>query len=183
MTAHGPVEIWLKHSAWGVNSPRYSNQEELDAVHGLLYRPRFSAEWDKASGYAVGQLRISCQLPETNDIPGEKFQTKLAFTLNGSRLAPVEGPIAYAPGTIPVDYRHECLVTRLGARGSECGWSIQMHEDAKVELEYLYFPDPDSRPDIALRQPNAPKPLQFSSGGWLSDPISSALLEPVQRPK
>lgn len=183
LAAHGPVEIWLKHSAWGVNSPSYSNQEELDAVHGLLYRPRLSAEWDKAPGSSVGRLRISCQLPETNDIPGEKFQTKLAFTLNGSRLAPVEGPIAYVPGTTPVDYRHECLVTRLGARGTECGWSIQMHEDAKVELEYLYFPDPDSRPDIALRQPSAPEPLQFSSGGWLSDPISSALLEPVRRPK
>ncbi|WP_146177826.1 toxin VasX [Achromobacter mucicolens] len=182
MTTHRPVEIWLKHSAWGVSSRSYSNQEELDAVHSLLYRPRLSVEWDKPSGYSVGQLRISCQLPGSNDIPGEKFQTKLAFTLNGSRLAPIEGPIAYAPGTIPVDYRHECLVTRLGARGSECGWSIQMHEDAKVALEYLYFPDPDSRPDIALRQPHAPTPLQFSSGGWLSDPISSALLEPIRSP-
>ncbi|MDH1522706.1 MULTISPECIES: hypothetical protein [Achromobacter] len=62
------------------------------------------------------------------------------------------------------------------------GWSIQMHKDARVALEYLYFPDPDSRPDIALRQPHAPTPLQFSSGGWLSDPISSALLEPIRSP-
>ncbi|MGE8454906.1 MAG: hypothetical protein ACN6OP_30715, partial [Pseudomonadales bacterium] len=181
MTTHGPVELWLKHSAWGTVSPSYSNQEELDAVHSLLYRPRLSAEWGKSSGFSVGQLRISCQLPGIDDIPGDKFQTKIAFTLHGRRLNPIEGPIAYAPGATPVDYHHECLVTRLGARGSECGWSIQMHEDAKVELEYLYFPDPDSQPDIALRQPHAPKPLQFSSGGWLSDPISSALLEPVRR--
>ncbi len=182
MTTHGPVELWLKHSAWGTASPSYSNKEELDAVHSVLYRPRLSAEWDKSFGSSVGHLRISCRLPGIEDFPGEKFQTKIAFTLYGSRLTPLEGPIAYAPGATPVDYDHECLVTRLGARGSECGWSIQMHEDAKVELEYLYFPDPGSQPDIALRQPHAPTPLQFSSGGWLSDPISSALLEPVRRP-
>jgi len=80
MTKHGPVEIWLKHSAWGIHRRHYTNREELDAVHSLYYRPRLSAEWEKASGYAVGTLRIHCQLPYVYDRPGERFQARLTFT-------------------------------------------------------------------------------------------------------
>lgn len=182
MAKHGPVEIWLKHSAWGVDRRHYTNREELDAVHSLYYRPRLTPEWEKSFGYSVGALRISCQLPGTTDIPGERFQTKLAFTLRGNRLAQVNGPIAYAPGTNPIDYHRECLVTPLGGTGRECGWVIQMHEDTEVALEYLYFPDPDQQPGLALLHPDAPTPLVFTSSGWFTNPIDSAKLEPVGAP-
>ena len=182
MAKHGPVEIWLKHSAWGVDSRHYTNREELDAVHSLYYRPRLTPEWEKSFGYSVGALRISCQLPGINEMPGERFQTKLAFTLRGNRLAQVNGPIAYAPGTNPIDYHRECLVTPLGGTGRECGWAIQMHEDTEVALEYLYFPDPEQQPGLALLQPHAPTPLVFTSSGWFTDPIDSAKLEPVGAP-
>jgi len=182
MTKHGPVEIWLKHSAWGVDSRHYTNREELDAVHCLYYRPRLTPEWDKSFGYSVGTLRISCQLPGINDMPGDRFQTKLAFTLGGNKLAPVNGPIAYATGTSPIDYRLECLVTPLGGTGSECGWAIQMHEDTQVALEYLYFPDPEQQPGLALLQPDAPTPLVFTSSGWFTESIDSVKLEPVGAP-
>lgn len=183
MAKHGPVEIWLKHSAWGVDSRHYTNLEELDAVHSLYYRPRLTTEWDKSLGYSVGTLRISCQLPGINDMPGERFQTKLALTLRGDKLAQVNGPIAYAPGTNPIDYHRECLVTPLGGTGKECGWVIQMHEDTQVALEYLYFPDPEQQPGLALLQPDAPTPLVFTSSGWFTDPIDSAKLEPVGAPE
>lgn len=182
MAKHGPVEIWLKHSAWGVDSRHYTNREELDAVHSLYYRPRLTPEWDQSYGYSVGTLRISCQLPGINDMPGDRFQTKLTLTLRGNKLTQVNGPIAYATGTSPIDYRLECLVTPLGGTGRECGWAIQMHEDTEVALEYLYFPDPEQQPGLALLQPHAPTPLVFTSRGWFSDPIASAKLEPVGAP-
>lgn len=182
MAKHGPVEIWLKHSAWGVDSRHYTNREELDAVHSLYYRPRLIPEWDQSFGYSVGTLRISCQLPGINDMPGDRFQTKLALTLRGNKLTQVNGPIAYATGTSPIDYRLECLVTPLGGTGRECGWAIQMHEDTEVALEYLYFPDPEQQPGLALLQPHAPTPLVFTSSGWLTNPIDSAKLEPVGAP-
>ena len=183
MAKHGPVETWLKHSAWGVNSRRYTNQEELDAVHNLYYRPRLTVEWNKAAGYSVGTLRISCQLPETNNVPRDKFQARVAFSLQDKRLSRVNGPIAHAPASNPLDYRRECMVTPLAGTETEFGWSIQMHEDAQVELEYLYFPDPDQQPGLALQQPDAPTPLIFTSGGWFIDPIDPSKLEPVAGPK
>ncbi|HAP26832.1 MAG TPA: hypothetical protein DCR74_14695 [Achromobacter sp.] len=73
ITKHGPVELWLKHSAWGVEDRHYSNAEELEAVHSILYRPRLTTEWTNASGYTVGALRISCQLPDNSDISGTDF--------------------------------------------------------------------------------------------------------------
>lgn len=182
MAKHGPVEIWLKHSAWGVDSRHYTNREELDAVHSLYYRPRLTPEWDQSFGYSVGTLRISCQLPGINDMPGDRFQTKLTLTLRGNKLTQVNGPIAYATGTSPIDYRLECLVTPLGGIGRECGWAIQMHEDTEVALEYLYFPDPEQQPGLALLQPHAPTPLVFTSSGWFTNPIDSAKLEPVGAP-
>lgn len=183
MNKHGPVEIWLKHSAWGVHGRHYSNREELNAVHSLYSRPRLTPEWTKASGYAVGSLRISCQIPEMYDYPGEGFQARLSLTLRGKELSQVVGPIAYAPGTNPVDYERECVIGRLGAAGNECGWMIFMHEDAKVALEYLYFPNPDKHPGLALRQPDAPEPLVFTSGGWFTDLIDPSKLDPVGPPK
>ncbi|CAB3903243.1 hypothetical protein LMG26689_04598 [Achromobacter animicus] len=183
MSKHSPIDIWLKHSVWGVDLRRYTNLEELNAYHGLCYRPRLAPEWNRSYGYSVGTLRISCQLPGSNRLIGEEFQTKLFVTLRGIMLTQIDGPIAYAPASNPIDYRRECLVTPLGSTSSECGWSIQMDEDAEVALEYLYFPDPERQPNLVLRQPNAPKSLVFSSGGWFSDPIDSAKLEPVEAPK
>lgn len=183
MTKHGPVEIWLKHSAWGVDSRHYTNKEELDTVYSLYYRPRLTPEWNQTSGYSVGTLRIHCQLPGVDDMPGERFQTRFSFTLRGNKIARIDGPIMYAAGTSPIDYHRECLITSLGGTGKECGWSIQMHEDTKVALEYLYIPHPEQQPGLALPQPDAPDPLVFTSSGWLSDPIDLAKLEPVGAPK
>ncbi|CAB3827216.1 toxin VasX [Achromobacter animicus] len=182
ITTHGPVELWLKYSAWGVEDRHYSNAEELEAVHGILYRPRLTTEWTNASGYTVGALRISCQLPDNSDYLGDRFQSRLSLTMRGRQLSHVDGPIAYAPGTKPVDYEVECIVSRLGGTGKECGWSILMHEDAEVALEYLYFPDPERHPTLAIRQPCAPAPLAFTSGGWFKEPIDQSKLEPVRPP-
>ncbi|MFD4841305.1 toxin VasX [Achromobacter sp. NPDC058515] len=183
MTRHGPVEIWLKHSIWGVNSRHYTKREELDAVHGLYYRPRFSAEWINARGRDVGTLRIHCQLPGVDDSPGDRFQTKLTFSRHGKVLARTDGPVLHASGTSPVDYDRECLVTSLGYTGNECGWAISMHEDTEVGLEYLFFPDFEQSLGLAVAQPGAPAQLVFSSGGLLSDPIDITKLEPVRPPQ
>lgn len=183
MTKHGPVEIWLKHSAWGVDSRHYTNKEELDTVYSLYYRPRLTPEWNQTSGYSVGTLRIHCQLPGVDDMPGERFQTRFSFTLRGNKIARIDGPIMYAAGTSPIDYHRECLITPLGGTGKECGWSIQMHEDTKVALEYLYIPHPEQQPGLVLPQPDAPAPLVFTSSGLFSDPIDLTKLEPVGAPK
>ncbi|EHK68159.1 hypothetical protein KYC_01669 [Achromobacter arsenitoxydans SY8] len=183
ITKHGPVEIWLKHSAWGVDSRHYTNTEELDAVYSLNYRPRLTAEWDRATGHSVGTLRINCELPGINDMPGERFQTTLSFTLRGTKITRVNGPIMHAAGINPINYDSECLVTPIGGTGKECGWSIQMHKDTKVALEYLYFPDPERQPGLALQQPDAPAALVFTSDGWFKSPIDPAKLEPVRDPR
>jgi len=183
MAKHGPVEIWLKHSAWGVHERHYANDEELDAVHGLYYRPRLTPAWNNAPGHSVGNLRISCQIPGISDLPAERFQIKLVFSLNGNRLSPVHGPIILARGASAIDYRRECLVTSLGSTGNECGWAIQMHKDTKVALQYLYLPDPDKHPDLTLRQPDAPAPMVFTSSGWLHDSIDPTKLEPLGAPR
>ena len=184
---HGPVEIWLRHSAWGVNSRRYSIREELDAVHSLHYRPRLTADWDQPFDAStnglppIGTLRISCQLPGITDIPGERFQARLSVSLRGRELH-VNKPIVYVNGHSRTNFRCEYLVEPLGRTGVECGWKIVMHEDAKVALEYIFFPDPEQQPGLALLQPDAPAPLVFSSQGWFSDPIDAAKLEPVKEP-
>ncbi|MEK2606017.1 toxin VasX [Burkholderia arboris] len=183
LTKHGPVEIWLKHSAWGANHRHYTNSEELDAIHGLYFRPRLSAEWDQASGYEVGTLRIHCQLPGANDRPGERFQARLKVTLRGNLLTRIDGPIMHPMGSNPINYKAQCLVTALGHTGSECGWAIQMHEDSVVALEYLYRPAPETQPGLVIDQAGAPAPLVFTSSGVFRGPIDPAKLEPVRAPK
>lgn len=116
-------------------------------------------------------------------MPAERFQTKLVFSLSGIKLSPVHGPIILARGSSAIDYRRECLVTSLGSTGNECGWAIQMHKDTKVELQYLYFPDPDEHPDLTLRQPDAPAPMVFTSSGWFHNSIDLAKLEPIGAPR
>ncbi|WP_156441321.1 MULTISPECIES: hypothetical protein [unclassified Burkholderia] len=66
---------------------------------------------------------------------------------------------------------------------NECGWTIQMHEDATVELEYLYIPDPETQPGLAIDQPGAPTPLVFTSVGLFRAPIDDSKLEPVKEPQ
>lgn len=66
--------------------------------------------------------------------------------------------------------------------GRERGWNITMHEDAQVELEYLYRPDVESNPTLALQQADAPNPLIFTSSGWLSEIIDSEKLALVRKP-
>lgn len=183
MSKHGPAEIWLKHSAWGISGRHYDNREELDAVHSFYYRPRLTPEWHAASNFPVGNLHISCELPGITDIPADSFQTKMTFMLRGKQLSQVVGPAIHSIGTHPVDYHRECLVTPLGSTGRECGWSISMHKDTRVLFEYLYFPDPDDQPGTALQQPDAPTPMIFSSSGWFTDSIDSTKLEPVRAPK
>ncbi|WP_291382634.1 MULTISPECIES: toxin VasX [Achromobacter] len=183
MSKHGPAELWLKHSAWGISDRHYNNREELDAVHSFYYRPRLTPEWHAASSFPVGNLRISCELPGITDIPADNFQTKMTFMLRGKQLSQVVGPAIHSIGTHPVDYHRECLVTPLGSTGRECGWSILMHKDTRVLFEYLYFPDPDDHPGTALQQPDAPTPMIFSSSGWFTDSIDSTKLEPVRAPK
>uniref|UniRef100_UPI00048BF84E hypothetical protein n=1 Tax=Pseudomonas cremoricolorata TaxID=157783 RepID=UPI00048BF84E len=182
MNKHGPAEIWLKHSAWGIDYSRYNNKEELDAIYSLYHRPRLEAKWEQRYGYPVGTLRIHCWLPGIQGQPEERFQTRLTFSLYERTLARIDGPVVYS-GSNPVDYHRECLVTRLGFTGKECGWSIQMHQFAKVTLEYVYFPDPERQPDLVLTHPNSPKPLIFKASGWLSLPSDLAELEPVRGPK
>lgn len=58
-----------------------------------------------------------------------------------------------------------------------------MHEDTEVPLEYVYFPDPEQQPGLALLEPDAPAPLVFRSSGWFTDAIDSAKLEPVGAPE
>ena len=70
----------------------------------------------------------------------------------------------------------------VGDAGVGRGWVITMHEDAKVEFEYLYRPDVKEQPTLALQQPEAPKPLVFTSSGWFSETIDESLLTPVRKP-
>lgn len=181
ITKHGPAEIWLKHSAWGINYSRYTNTKELEAVYGLYYRPRIVAKWEQRSGYPVGTLRIHCWLPAIEGPPGEQFQTRLSFHMYDRTLHRIDGPIIYT-GAYPLDYRQECLVTPLGFTAEECGWSIQMHQFAHVTLEYVYFPDPQHQPHLMLTPLCAPEPLIFKAGTWLIDPIESGMLQPLVGP-
>ncbi|MFE0502020.1 toxin VasX [Lysobacter soli] len=177
---HGPVEIWLKHSAWGVQSKHYTLEKELEAYHSLLYRPRLSATWTSFRS-DIGMLNIGCELP--GDSMGARFAHALRVSLNGQSLGIVEGPIVYAAGTQPVDYRRQCLVVRSGVFGHEHGWSITMHEDALVDLEFLYQPYPNEQPELGFTQPGFPKLLRFVSGGWFSEPVDEEALAPVGAPK
>jgi len=180
---HGPIEIWLKHSVWGVHNKHYTLNEELEAYHSLLYRPRLSAQWEEGA-YDIGTLTIQCMLPSSMN--GERFAHALRVSLDGKALGAVHGPIMYATGTSPVDYDRQCLIARHGAGGvvgADRGWTITMHEDAVVDLEYLYQPAPDEQPELGFTQPGFPQPLRIISGGWLSDPLDEKSVAPVRAPQ
>lgn len=178
---HSPIEIWLKHTAWGVVTPRFTLAQELDAWHSLHFSPRITPKWEAHRGIA-GTLRLHCTLPE---VYGQSdFQSKIHVTLYGAPLKSVDAAAALrTPGAI-VDLNTQYVIGPLtDGPGADRGWRIGMHEDAKVKLEYLYRPDPENLPSIGLEQPGAPDPLVFTSSSFLFDSIDPAKLAPVKAPK
>ncbi|KNE23794.1 toxin VasX [Achromobacter spanius] len=177
---HNPLEIWLKHSAWGVATPRFTLAQELHAWHSLHFSPRITPQWQSLRGVA-GTLRISCTLPETSG--QDDFQAKLKVTLYGMPLEAVDTSTAFCTPGACVDLSRQYVIGPLNnGPGAERGWRISMHEDAKVELTYLYRPDTQNLPSIGLEQPGAPEPLVFTSSGFFSDSIDPAKLAPVKAP-
>lgn len=177
---HNPLEIWLKHSAWGVATPRFTLAQELHAWHSLHISPRITPQWQSLRGVA-GNLRISCMLPETSG--QDDFQSKLKVTLYGMPLETVDTSTAFCTPGACVDLNRQYVIGPLNnGPGPERGWRISMHEDAKVELTYLYRPDTQNLPSIGLEQPGAPEPLVFTSSGFFSDSIDPAKLAPVKAP-
>jgi hypothetical protein len=177
---HNPLEIWLKHSAWGVATPRFTLPQELHAWHSLHFSPRITPQWQSLRGVA-GNLRISCMLPETSG--QDDFQSKLKVTLYGMPLETVDTSTAFCTPGACVDLNRQYVIGPLNnGPGPERGWRISMHEDAKVELTYLYRPDTQNLPSIGLEQPGAPEPLVFTSSGLFSDSIDPAKLAPVKAP-
>ncbi|MGV2896114.1 toxin VasX [Achromobacter sp. AGC78] len=177
---HNPLEIWLKHSAWGAATPRFTLAQELHAWHSLYFSPRITPHWQSLRGVA-GNLRISCTLPETS--AQDDFQSKLKVTLYGMPLETVDTSTAFCTPGACVDLNRQYVIGPLNnGPGPERGWRISMHEDAKVELTYLYRPDTQNLPSIGLEQPGAPEPLVFTSSGFFSDSIDPAKLALVKAP-
>ena len=177
---HDSMAIWLKHSAWGVATPRFTLREELDAWHSLHYSPRIVPTWSSIRGVA-GTLRLRCILPITSG-PGD-FQSTLRVTLYGEPVMTIDAVMGgSSPGTRVNLYTHCVIGPLTDGQGLERGWRISMHKDAKVELRYLYRPDPEKLPSIGLEQPGAPEPLVFTSSGLFSDSIDPARLAPVKAP-
>ncbi|MCO7596370.1 MULTISPECIES: toxin VasX [Pseudomonas] len=181
-TKHGAIDIWLKHSAWGIHHRQYTNLQELEAVHSLYYRPRLSAQWNQTFGSTIGTLHIQCHLPETQGTLQDQFQIRLKVKLDSRNLRQINGPIAYAPEVRFIDYRFECIVSSIVHSESLRSWSIQMHQDSQVSLEFMFMPNID-QPDLLIFQHDAPTPLTFTSSGLLSEIIDPARLEPVRPPK
>lgn len=178
---HGPVEILLRHSAWGILTPRYSLAQELEAWHSLQYSPQISAAWDPEHGIA-GILRLRCTVAATyamNDL-----QTDLRVLLRGQPLEKIDANSALTrPGALINLESHYIIGPLTDSVGMERGWRIAMHKDAQVELKYFFRPDPQRLPMIGVEQPGAPQPLVFTSSGWLSPTIDPAKLTPVRPPK
>lgn len=179
---HGPIEVWLKHSAWGKNHRHYFMQEELDTIHNLYYRPRIFTEWAQTPGYRVGTLRIAYELPNITDNFHEHFQHRLSVKIKNYPLRQITGPIAHAPDTQSFDPQHECLITPTYSGKKPTGWAIQMHQSARVELEYLFLPNLN-RPDLYINQQGAPSALEFRASNIFSETIDPIKLEPVNPPR
>lgn len=188
-TAHSPIDLWLKHSAWGVNARRFTLNQELEAWHSLHYRPRISAKWEASGGGMLsrffsnaGTLRLRCTLPNTG--AHEHLDSKLQVALRGKKLHPIDSTNIQTQGSFMMNLDENYFITSLtNNQGVERGWAIAMHEDAHVSLEYLYQPDRKSMPEVALLQQGAPKPLVFTSGGLFSNPIDMDQVAPVAVPQ
>ncbi|MCA8156781.1 toxin VasX [Burkholderia contaminans] len=178
---HGPVEILLRHSAWGVLTPRYSLAQELEAWHSLQYSPQIGAAWDPAHGVS-GILRLRCTVAATYAV--DDLQTDLRVVLRGQSLEKIDANSALTrPGTAINLESHYIIGPLTDGVGVERGWRIAMHKDAQVELKYFFRPDPQKLPTIGVEQPGAPEPLVFTSSGWFSPTIDPTKLVPVRPPK
>lgn len=179
---HGPMEILLKCSAWGRLTPKFSLLEEMKAWHSIQYSPQISVKWEKAHG-SVGTLRLRCTRPSS--VYGvEDFRSILQVSLNGKNLVQLRAEEVLAKPGLEINLdTHYVIAPLTDGWGVESGWRIAMHEDAQVKLEYLYRPDVESRPTLALQQPDAPEPLVFTSSGWFSDSIDPTKLVPVRKPR
>ncbi|RQS72619.1 hypothetical protein DID96_10375 [Burkholderia sp. Bp8963] len=178
---HGPVEILLRHSAWGVLTPRFSLAQELEAWHSLQYSPQISAVWDPEYGVA-GILRLRCTVAA--GYAADDLQADLRVVLRGQPLQKIDANSALTrPGAAINFTSHYVMGPLTDGVGVERGWRIAMHKDAQVELKYFFRPDPQKLPTIGVEQPGAPEPLVFSSSGWLSPTIDPAKLAPVRPPK
>lgn len=62
-------------------------------------------------------------------------------------------------------------------------WAIPIHEEAAVELGYLYQPDRQSIPEVTLLQQGTPGLWGFMSGGFFPDPVDMDKLAPAEAPK
>ncbi|WP_146040505.1 toxin VasX [Pseudomonas sp. GW456-12-1-14-TSB6] len=178
---HGPIDIWLIHSAWGTHSKHFTQHQELEAFYSLIYRPRLSAKWDQRRLSNTGTLTIRCIFPSFKG--GERFAWSISVTLNGRKLTGIEGPINHATGSQPLNYEHQYLIRRNKQMEPESDWTISMHEDAKVSLEYLYQPNPQEQPTLKLTQSTSPTPLIFTASGWFSETIDDKQIAPVSPPK
>ncbi|MFD4841561.1 toxin VasX [Achromobacter sp. NPDC058515] len=178
---HNPVEIWLRHTAWGATAPRYTLAQELQAWHSLQYSPRISPKWESAGGIA-GTLRLRCTMPAM--AAQDDFQSDLRVTLRGKPLDRIDAASALStPGTsVNVDTQY-VIGPLTDGYGIERSWRIGMHKDAQVELKYFYQPDPQRLPEIGLEQPGAPAALVFTSSSLFSDSIGPEKLVPVRSPK
>ncbi|WP_430390985.1 toxin VasX [Dyella sp. 20L07] len=183
-----PVDIWLAHSAWGTEAKRYTLSQELEAWHSLHFRPSISTSWDNAGDTPFsrllatgGTLRLRCTLPQIS--AQEYFDSRITVTLRGKTLTPISPAAVKTPGGIAMNLDEQYIQMPLtDGQGVERGWAIGMHQDAQVSLTYVYLPYRQRMPDIGLEQQGAPKPLVFTSGGWLRDPIDPAKLAPVSEP-
>lgn len=180
-TEHGPMEVLLKHSAWGKSIPKFSLENEISAWRSIQYSPQVSARWEKVND-AAGKLWLKCTLPPQNSVKTEFF-AEFKVILKSRALAALKSDevIAYSGEAVSLE-THFFYSPLVDGSGVEKGWVITMHEDAKVELEYLYRPDVKEQPTLALQQPEAPKPLVFTSSGWFSETIDESLLTPVRKP-
>jgi hypothetical protein len=181
-TQHGPVEILLKHSAWGTMKSKYTYPEEIAAWHSLQYSPQISAKW-KAAHRSAGTLRLRCTLP-IELYRRSDFHTILRVRLKGKELIKISAEAAMATPGLTINLDTHCIIGSLTTElGVERGWHIVMHQDASVELQYLYRPDVDLQPSLAVEQPGSPEPLTFTSSGWFTETIDPAKLNPVRAPK
>ena len=178
---HGPMEILLKHSAWGKSIPKFSLESEISAWRSIQYSPQVSATWEKVNNSA-GKLWLKCTLP-IQDSARSEFLAEFKVFLRGKTLTALRADevIAYSGDAVGLD-SHFLYSPLADDAGVERGWIITMHEDAQVELEYLYRPEVTEQPTLALQQPDAPKPLVFRSSGWFSETIDESILAPVRKP-
>lgn len=179
---HGPMEILLKHSAWGIHQKKYVLVEELTAWHSLQYSPQLSAKWESAQG-AAGTLRLLFYTPPANRDTDDIY-TEIKVKLKDKELGRLKSLDVLKQTNTSINLDENYIVEELtDSLGKKYGWSIAMHKDAKVEFEYTYWPDICGNPALAIEQAGAPEPLVFTASGWVQDTIAVDKLMPIRPPK